>query len=181
MVKTLLELDHIFTQYIKYLFPQNSAVVEAFFSLLSFQGMYILVWIVLLIFVIFSKKNKKMRKKFVLAFFAALGTTSFIVSILLKIFIHRIRPWIIEGILTTKCPSDFSFPSGHAAGAFAGASILAFFDRKHAVAYYGIAAMISISRIYFSCHYLSDVLFGALIGYLIGKVTISILANRKLL
>ncbi len=70
------------------------------------------------------------------------------------------------------CPKDYSFPSGHAAIAWAGAYILVKFDskRRREIVYCLVAAFVSFSRIYLSCHYFGDVLAGALYGILVGAV-----------
>lgn len=65
---------------------------------------------------------------------------------------------------------DYSFPSGHATGAFAFASVIAsHYDSPWVdVTAYGIAALVGISRIRLDAHWTSDVIAGGLIGGLIG-------------
>jgi len=61
--------------------------------------------------------------------------------------------------------SDPSFPSAHAARAFAVAVLLTYGrPRGQASVAVGVAAMIGISRIYLGVHWPSDVLAGALLG-----------------
>ncbi len=64
-----------------------------------------------------------------------------------------------------------SFPSGHAAVSFAAATALADYNPALAWPAYGLAALISYSRIYNGMHYPSDVLAGALVGFGVGKFT----------
>ena len=66
--------------------------------------------------------------------------------------------------------SDYSFPSGHATGAFAFASVIAsHYDSTLVdVAAYGIAGLVGVARIEQDAHWTSDVAAGALIGGLIG-------------
>jgi len=90
----------------------------------------------------------------------SLGTTTAVVGVL-KWITDRTRP---DG------SNDYSFPSGHAAGAFAAATVIA---REHgraagAIAY-AAAAAAGYARIANNKHYLSDVVAGALIGRLIGR------------
>jgi membrane-associated phospholipid phosphatase len=75
-----------------------------------------------------------------------------------------------------KGQSNSSFPSGHAMGAFAVASVFAgeYRDKRWVpwVAY-GAAGMISGSRVALGSHFTSDVIVGAILGYSIGKMVIA--------
>jgi undecaprenyl-diphosphatase len=57
-----------------------------------------------------------------------------------------------------------SFPSGHSATAFAGATILAHYVPRYRFCLYGLAALIALSRLYNGVHYPTDVLAGSLLG-----------------
>lgn len=67
-----------------------------------------------------------------------------------------------------------SFPSGHTANAFAGATMLAieYGDQYHWVPYaaYGVATGVGVLRMVHKKHYISDVLFGAGLGILSMKL-----------
>lgn len=67
-----------------------------------------------------------------------------------------------------------SLPSGHTAGAFALASVLSqrTADRRYAYLYYGLASLVGMSRVYQDDHWTSDVLLGALIGELSGRLAL---------
>lgn len=65
-----------------------------------------------------------------------------------------------------------SFPSGHAAGAFSVATVVAERYRNHRWvpwAVYGMATAISLSRITTNAHFSSDVFLGATLGYTVAK------------
>ena len=65
-----------------------------------------------------------------------------------------------------------SFPSGHAAGAFAIATVVASRYHNHRWApwvLYGFATAISFSRVTTSSHFPSDVFLGAALGYTIAR------------
>lgn len=70
--------------------------------------------------------------------------------------------------------TGYSFPSGHTANAFAGATMLAieYGDQYKWVPYvsYGVATGVGVMRIANNKHYISDVLFGAGLGILSMKV-----------
>jgi membrane-associated phospholipid phosphatase len=66
---------------------------------------------------------------------------------------------------------DYSFPSGHATGAFAFASVIAthYDDTPWVEATsYGVAGLVGIARIELNAHWASDVVAGSLIGGIIG-------------
>lgn len=65
-----------------------------------------------------------------------------------------------------------SFPSGHAAGAFSVATVIATRYRKHRwvpLVAYGFATAVSFSRVTTSAHFPSDVFLGAALGYTITR------------
>lgn len=60
--------------------------------------------------------------------------------------------------------SNASFPSSHAANAFALAGVLAWRWRRAAPAFYAFATAVALSRMVLNRHYLTDVVAGAAIG-----------------
>ena len=60
-----------------------------------------------------------------------------------------------------------SFPSGHTALAFSGASFIAYrYEKKYAIPAYLLATFVGYSRVYAKKHYWDDVIVGAGIGVL---------------
>jgi undecaprenyl-diphosphatase len=66
-----------------------------------------------------------------------------------------------------------SFPSGHAAAAFAVATVLAKKQPKQKILYYGLAALASLARVRKGAHYVSDICVGAWIGIQSGRAATS--------
>ncbi len=65
--------------------------------------------------------------------------------------------------------TGYSFPSGHAADSFAAATVLQrHFGAKAAIPTYLLASYIAMSRLHENRHYVSDVIFGAGVGYMVG-------------
>jgi undecaprenyl-diphosphatase len=61
-------------------------------------------------------------------------------------------------------PHSHSFPSGHTATSFAGATALSLLYPRGAPAFYVLAAAIAYSRLYVGVHFPLDVLGGVVIG-----------------
>ena len=97
---------------------------------------------------------------------------AFIVSYMLKIIVARERPEMIVHIFGISDP--FSFPSTHAAISFAAVPILDKEFPSLKAFWIAFAVAVALSRIYLGAHFLSDVIAGALIGYIIGKTIIYI-------
>lgn len=88
--------------------------------------------------------------------------------LLIKNLIKRDRPAVsIVGYQSWITPSDkFSFPSGHTAGAFVFAYLVASFFPMFAIPAYIIASLIGVSRVLLGVHYPSDIIAGAVLGSL---------------
>jgi membrane-associated phospholipid phosphatase len=86
----------------------------------------------------------------------------------LKLIGRRPRPLNPDG--TPNANTSFSFPSGHAAVTFAGATVLQqHLGWKAAIPTYIVAAYVATSRLHDNEHYLSDVVFGAATGIIVGR------------
>ncbi len=99
----------------------------------------------------------------------------------LKQAVARVRPVHalagVQGLFGT--PTDFSFPSGHAAGSFAFAAFVATVllaaPRRRAAGIvagglFVLAAGVALSRVYLGVHFPGDVAAGALVGLAVGAV-----------
>lgn len=128
-----------------------------------------IIWLIFAI-ILFLKEEKK-DHWFFLPFMLAGGTSWTIVELFLKPLIARLRPNEIIGAIVVRPESDgFSFPSGHATIAFAMAVVLSHKEPKWKWVFYTLAVLISLSRIYLGVHYPLDVVFGAFLGWGIGRI-----------
>jgi membrane-associated phospholipid phosphatase len=107
------------------------------------------------------------------AFAAALAvTTAAILVTLFKELFDRARPPVADPSLDPVgiVPASASFPSGHAATAFAAAVAVALIYPRLGRPLLVLAAVVAISRIYLGVHYVLDVAAGTLLGIAVGIV-----------
>jgi hypothetical protein len=84
----------------------------------------------------------------------------------LKVAVGRERP---------NGEDEKSFPSGHASNAFALAAVAErHYGWKAGVPAYALASAVAVSRLQRNKHYLSDVLAGATLGYIVGRTVVRV-------
>ena len=104
----------------------------------------------------------------------AIGLTSALTNLVLKPLAGRQRPArsggrAVAGSRRVRRPASRSFPSGHAASAFAFASAMGQAVPSTRVPLHLAAATVAYSRVHTGVHYPSDVVTGALVGELCGR------------
>jgi undecaprenyl-diphosphatase len=93
-----------------------------------------------------------------------------LVDHVLKPSIARSRPFdaLMDIRVVGPRPLTYSFPSGHACSAFAGAWVLTLMWPRVAALLWMLAGCIAFSRVYMGVHYPLDILAGALLGVAVG-------------
>ena len=136
-------------------------MLDPVFQALSYVGIAGLVWIALAIVVAVLLRRPWLFPLVTIGVLVADG-----LALVLKNVFGVQRPNVRypepEPLVTT--PTDLSFPSGHAATSFAGATLIARSVPRLAVPLYVLAAAIAFSRIYVGVHYPLDIVGGALLG-----------------
>jgi membrane-associated phospholipid phosphatase len=98
----------------------------------------------------------------------------------LKFVFGRHRPWTEHQLFDFNFLSfrnhEHSFPSGHSIAAFSVASVIAGQSNSVVIGAvsYGLAALVAISRVNNNEHWSSDVVFGSILGYFIGKEVLAL-------
>ncbi len=99
----------------------------------------------------------------------SLGVESAIVNGVLKNIVPRERPPLLDdAAFEVRRPKTKSFPSGHASSATLTAVLLSDAIPKLKPVWWGLAAVVSASRVHNRMHHASDVAAGAVIGTSMG-------------
>ena len=101
---------------------------------------------------------------------AAIGPAAIGLNFGIKLIVKRPRP-TLEGLPPLGgAPSSLSFPSAHATASFAAATAMSRFAPDMKPALFGAATTMVVTRPYLGMHYPSDVVAGALLGSVLGRV-----------
>lgn len=158
----------------------RNSVLSNFFMGITFFSSSVIIFIFLT--ALFIWKNKK---KWILPLWLTM-LVSVIISFLLKVSIQRMRPYQME--LISILPGfeslahsiwNFSFPSFQAMLVFSVVPFLSKEFPRFRYVWIIFASLVALSRVYLGVHFLSDVILGGLIGYLIGAAIIKTEKENK--
>lgn len=143
------------------------ATVDAILSIATNFGVIVFVMLFIPSIALF-RKTKRNAYFLWLAFIA-----SIVLALIIKLVVLRQRPveafaYPFIGILS------YSFPSMHSMVAFSLMVLLTGYLPKQKHFWVCFAFLVAFSRIYFGFHFLSDVVFGAFMGYFVGKYMLGI-------
>ena len=125
--------------------------------------------------------NRHRAAKTALAVLPALYLATYTVEIPIKKYFRRRRPFIsiVRAIVVGRKPGSHSFPSGHSAAAFGGATLLQTCYPRGRRLFFAIALLVAFSRVYLGAHYPGDVISGGLAGTALAKLYRSLLTSLK--
>jgi undecaprenyl-diphosphatase len=123
-----------------------------------------------------TPENRRMVINTLLSAAAALGTNGIIGAIY-----HRDRPFVVHHVIQlVEHEASASFPSNHAAAAFAVAASIWLWRRKDGWVWFLLAAIIGFSRIWSGIHYPTDIVGGAILGVLIAVMIGKLMRTKRL-
>jgi undecaprenyl-diphosphatase len=130
---------------------------------LSLIGRRGAVWLAIALVLVLLDRGR-LRGAF--AVVAAIALAYILTDALLKPLIARERPFDTVEVarVLDRRPTTYSFPSGHAASAVAGAWTVGRLWPAGRFLLWTLAMLISVSRVYVGVHYPLDVIVGALVG-----------------
>ncbi len=189
MLESVYKFDWNVFQFIEtYLWnPVLDTVLKIITTTGKWGAIFLVIAVGLFVYGFFTRKDKQKQAAMAVAF--SVLVMELISNLIVKDAIARPRPFNFDWSQfawagqfnfpeIVSRPDSFSFPSGHAASAFAGAFALNRYYKKWGVCAYVFAVIMAFSRVYLHVHYCTDVLAGAvfgilygLIGYLIVKYT----------
>lgn len=173
-----LYFDSLIVQGISYL--RNPVLNEAFFGITFVSSGIIIFFFLTSLFL--WKENKR---RWILPLWMTLALSA-VTSFLLKFSIQRARPFqlgVVSTLPVLESASfltwNFSFPSFQAMLAFCAIPILSKEFPKFKYIWIVFAGLVAFSRVYFGLHFLSDVIAGGFIGYLLGAMIVHLEKEEK--
>lgn len=123
-------------------------------------------WLVVILITNLNPSTRSMSIDMLIALLAS----TIIGQVTIKTFVKRERPCHTykDVEMLVPIPSDYSFPSGHTTSSFACSVVMFLYNPLLGLIGFLYAILTAISRMYLFVHYPSDVVFGMILGNIIG-------------
>jgi len=147
----------------------------------------IYVWIPFFVILFFFAFKKFTKKQILIILIGGIVMLALVLGVteIVKNLVVRTRPCnstVLDGMFREVIyPTNFSFYSGHAATSVALATYFISLLRKQFKTIYMLiiwALLFMFSRLYFAAHYPSDILTGAIVGFLVAKLFVYLVRKR---
>lgn len=143
-------------------------------------GNFSILWLAFIIIFLSTKEYKRVGKVMVIGFILNI----IVVNLLLKNIFDRSRPFELMDNFDLLIPplKDGSFPSGHSSYAFTFFAIILFMTKSKSLKIFTgvLTFLIAFSRLYLYVHFPTDVLSGAIIGFMLGILAMKIYFDKNL-
>ncbi len=161
-------------------FLRNSVLDDFFLGLTMLSSSVIIFFFLTSLFL-----WQEHKRRWIIPLWVSLAL-SVAVSFIFKFAIQRQRPFqqgIVSLLPVLEKAShsiwNFSFPSFHAMLVFCAVPILSRQFKKFKYIWVAFAVLIAFSRIYFGLHFMSDVIVGGVVGYVLGMIVVRLEKDYK--
>ncbi len=144
----------------------HKPVIEEPMKVLGLAGEYGAVWFAAA--TVGAAADPERRMRWIGA--AGVAPAAIVLNFAVKRAVGRQRPVITEHPALAKAPSKLSFPSAHATSSFAAAVAIGRVEPRAKFPAHVLAGLVCVGRPYLGMHYPSDVLAGATLGAILGRL-----------
>ncbi len=151
----------------------RSPFLDRIVPLFSHLGDIGAIWIVMTFMLLINPAQRRLG----IACTISLVLSSIFCNLVLKLLVGRKRPceYRPNKELLIRRPKDDSFPSGHTSASFAVITVLFFMHFPYWPVFLALGCLIAFSRMYVYVHFPSDILGGAFLGFILGRVSVALL------
>ena len=157
---------------VRWIGGHRAAVLDGLAWLLGQSGRHGALWIALAL-AGWGFRRVKLAAVWQVVLAAALALV--LATCVIKPLVERDRPHMQDAAVRVvgPLPETSSFPSGHAAAAFAAAVALARAWPGGTLVWWCLATVMALSRVYAGAHFPTDILAGAILGWLAGRLVVA--------
>lgn len=151
------QLDYNITHFIRDI--NHGGVFDKLFTYITFTGTTIFMVLIIVLLLIGGARKEALV-------FSIVFVVTNVLALGIKYVVARPRPSDLGMIPETEP----AFPSTHTVNAFALATTISSYHRKFTIVMYAWALLVAFSRIYLGLHYFTDVVGGAILGFVVSYV-----------
>lgn len=161
-----IKTSHYFVKY------YHHRILNKTMTLITGIGDFGMVWLGLILILTLHNQTRFLAQRMLTALLAS----TIVSQVTIKSIVKRKRPChtFTDVKMLVAIPNDYSFPSGHTTSSFACATTICFLFPKIGTVFIIFAFMMAFSRLYLFVHYLSDIVFGMILGILVGVIVMTL-------